>query len=843
MKKLFLFLVFIPSYLWNVWASDLKIIAMDKELDFPLEGVSFFADDGKTILCSTDENGTALLNLKESDLPIKIKARLAGYDDCFAVIKNIQSDITVYMSISGVVEGEELVVKRQGTGLSEEKTGVSTVMTKEEMHTTANIGLVEDCMASVRTLPGVSFSSSFWGTEPSVRGGQPRELGFCLDGMYIIFPYHWGGGVSIFNPAMVESITLSNGVFSAKYGRGSSGFLEATTIKADFENYHGNFNLSTTCADGFVQIPFGKNIGGMIFGTHLSFLEPFVWAYKKSGGSEMDFLKRAPYIRDFFLKANFTPVPELDVAVTGFFGSDGLEIDQSDTTDGITTRSVMDYDYYQILGGINVKYLLSDRVFFHGTVSYNNMIENMKIMMSENGTVKYSDDFVDKYGALYSDVDYGKSYSLNNLNSKNNENIRNHLVTARLDGEFEITEKNHFTLGIEELFSTADTEENFGGWTDIEAGGERYFKNVKAFTRSNGNCIFDNAAFACWNYGKENDFFQSEAGVRAEFVVLRNTQHNYNLCFIPDICPRLNMTLTPLTGKGSLEKLSFTLGTGVFSSIPRETMIFTEEMGLKSFDMHTDRALLFVLGSQAEFDDGLKIRLETYYRHYLSRIYTYEALSSSSGYEHADFAVKTKGKGRVFGVDAFVEKKSGKIWDGYLSYSFVYAKFFDGANIANNETADSMFGSPLDEWYFPYYHRFHTLNLVSNLHFGKGWTFTAKATLATGCPKEKEGKIASYASVMDDGTVIQRYSRSYSYSDILRSNLTCPIDLRISKQWKSDNEKKHFEFYFALQDINFVPQGQKETFNAYTGKMTEVSDDANFSLGVPIPSLGFKMSF
>ena len=155
-------------------------------------------------------------------------------------------------------------------------------MTKEEMKTTANIGIVEDCMASVRTLPGVSYSGA-WGSEPSVRGGEPRELGCLLDGMYLLFPYHWGGGVSIFNPAMVDSITLSNGVFSAKYGRASSGILEATTLKPDFEKFHANIGTSTTCADAFFQIPFGKNVGGMLIGTHLSYLDLVVWGAKALG--------------------------------------------------------------------------------------------------------------------------------------------------------------------------------------------------------------------------------------------------------------------------------------------------------------------------------------------------------------------------------------------------------------------------------------------------------------------------------------------------------------------------------------------------------------------------------
>lgn len=153
--------------------------------------------------------------------------------------------------------------------------------------------------------------------------------------------------------------------------------------------------------------------------------------------------------------------------------------------------------------------------------------------------------------------------------------------------------------------------------------------------------------------------------------------------------------------------------------------------------------------------------------------------------------------------------------------------------------------APLDEWYYPNYHRFHTLNLVSNWHFAKGWTFTIKGTLATGAPKKEVGPVTCYAARMEDGTIIQRYSRSSIYSDTLRTQISCPIDLRISYQWKSNKDKFNWEFYFALQDIFvnlYSPKGEK-SFNSYTGEPSENAESVDFSIGVPIPSLGIKMNF
>lgn len=841
MKKIItLIFVFSASLLF---ARDLKISVIDKELDFPLEGakISCLEAKGAEIVIS-DEEGLAVLSLPDSLSSGSLLVTYPGYKNEKVSFFAASENLVITMSLADVIEGEELVVRRAAPEKNGEKTGVSTVITKEEMHTTANIGLVEDCMASVRTLPGVSFSGA-WGSEPSIRGGEPREMACLLDGMYTVYPWHWGGGVSIFNPSVVDSIKLSNGIFSAKYGRATSGLLEATTLKPDFENVHVNLSLSTTCADAFVQLPFGKNVGGMIFGTHLSFLDPFVWAAKKCGATSLDMIERAPYIRDFFLKSNFTPSPELDISFVGFFGSDGLEIDQEETDDGLTTRAIMDYDIYQGLGGLNVKYLASDSLLLHGLISYNGMYENMNLKMIENGRIAYNDEFVSEYGSIYPGVTKGGSYTLNNLESENVEKIKNHLLSGRFEGEIELSEKHHLCAGIEETFSTSNTTENMNGWADLEVGSKKLFKHVNFLSEIDGNCLLDNAAFISWNWGGENDLIQSELGLRGEFFSMWNNSTDFRLNLIPDICPRASLTLTPWRDVGKFEKISFTAGSGLFVSVPREAMLVSKEMGLKDFDLQANRALMAVLGAETLLEGGWKIKLETYYKHYLSRIYSYETIDAASNYQDISLHADSNGKGKVFGIESMIERKAGKRWDGYLSYSFVWARMKNPADIKADEYAESMYGSPLDQWYYPFYHRFHTLNLVSNWHFGKGWTFTVKGTLATGTPKDKESDVACFAALMEDGTVIQRYSRSYVYSDSLRTCISFPIDLRLSYAWKTNNEKTSWEFYFAVQDINLGGREKERSFNRYTGKMSDVEEEADFGIGMPVPSMGLKVKF
>ena len=843
MKNVFaILMIFVPALLF---AGNLKVSVTDRELEFPLEGVRVSVRGNPSVNAQTDENGEAVLDLPEAFSSGEIEAALPGYQIAVAPFSSSDDSVSIAMSISNVLEGQTLVVNRAVPEETDEKPGVATAISQETMHATASMGILEDCMASVRTLPGVAYSGA-WGTEPSIRGAEPREFSCLLDGMYTLFPWHFGGGVSIFNPTMVKSIKLSNGIFSAKYGRASSGILEATTIKPDYEQFHLNLGLAATSADAFAQIPFGKNVGGMILGAHLTYLEPLFALYKATGSTALDMIERPPYIRDFFIKANFTPKPELDIAFTGFFGSDGMTMDQTETKDLLKTNVRMDYDIWQALGILNIKYLASDKLLFRGSLGYNGTYEDMQQKSTENGSVKYNDEFVRKYGEIYPSVKYGGSYNLSNLENEYHEKINNHLFTGRFDTELQLSERNRLDLGLDECISTSQVKELQDYYVDIGNGDSRLFKKTKWLSDINGNNLLSNAAYASWNYGKEKDLIQTELGLRFEHMCLFNTDDNFCLNLIPSVSPRASITVTPFKDIGLLDRAGFTVGTGLFTSVQRDIVLATKDMGLKNFDMHPNRAIFAVLGANAALTNGWNFKLETYYKHYLSRVYGYSIATPETGYADSNIVFKDNGKGHIFGVDTMVEKKAGDKWDGYISYSFVYSRMKNPASVRPNDYVDSMSSNaPLDEWYYPRYHRFHTLNVVSNWHFKKDWTLTVKGTLATGAPKEETGDVTCYAAKMDDGTVIQRYSRSSFYSDTLRTQISCPIDIRLSHQWTSHGGRAKWEFYFAVQDLFvnlYSPKGEK-SFNKYTGEPSENKESIDFSIGMPIPSLGIKVQF
>ena len=210
----------------------------------------------------------------------------------------------------------------------------------------------------------------------------------------------------------------------------------------------------------------------------------------------------------------------------------------------------------------------------------------------------------------------------------------------------------------------------------------------------------------------------------------------------------------------------------------------------------------------------------------------------------SNILAKNDGIGYSYGFDLMLQKKTGKWYDGYISYSFINAKFKNptAPEFANQVT---MRGEPLDEWYYPEYHRFHTLNLVANFHPTSHWDIMVKGTFASGTPVRETGDIFCYPVIMEDGTVVQRYSQHSWYSDTLRSQISCPVDFRVAYKFETRGGKLKWEIYGGAQDIfiNLYQPKAGKTFDAYTGEMSDVPSTASFSIGVPLINIGFKLTY
>ena len=134
MNKKIIVVTLLISLVAVVFARDVKMVITDAELEFPLEGVKLNLKGKQQPVFYTDENGEAVISISDDPKSEPIETHLPGYKNEQIKIKPDDDFIEVTLSIADVIVGQELVVNRAAPETKEEKVGVSTVMTKEEMH-------------------------------------------------------------------------------------------------------------------------------------------------------------------------------------------------------------------------------------------------------------------------------------------------------------------------------------------------------------------------------------------------------------------------------------------------------------------------------------------------------------------------------------------------------------------------------------------------------------------------------------------------------------------------------------------------------------------------------------
>lgn len=839
-------------------AAPVEIIVVDRELEIPLEGASIQAavssmdyPAGIIIARETDNEGIAVFEIPEVFSRCIFTIQFPGYEASRVLLKSGENKLSVAMDISGVVEGKELIVERNALGKTDAKSGVSVVMNKKDMETTANMGLVEDVMNSIKTLPGVSYAGG-WNALPSIRGGYPEQMGTVLDGVYIIAPFHWGGAFSIFNPNMVASAKMSHGIFSARYGRAMSGLLEVSTINPEPGEFRFDLINSTSSVEAFAQIPLGKK-AGLFTGGKITYMETIAFLNDSILNSEPklgETIPTMPFIRDGYAKFWFNPDPTLSLAVNGFFGSDGIGTYFNEEIDGI--RTVSSFDWLNLMGfaGAHIRWMPGNKTVVKALAAYNNNTGDMKISDSGSGNRKYSDSFIEEFDTAFlgDSSEDGKivgqsEYSMDGIKVDIDAIQILQQIQGRVDADILLSPSNIFSFGAEEVFQFYKTEQTVSDVMVVGDFPNQHFMPFEASLNLKGNKVLNSSAYVLWNFGEDGSKVKGELGLRGDHFYLWNSEFDLNSK--PALNPRISAEWTVLRNTSFFDSFSLSAGTGFFSMLDFNALSADKQFNFGSITIGPGRSWFQLIGAQAELKNAVTLRIEAYYKNYFNRLYFTNVFSQdeNTGIEQLSYDIHTDGKGYSAGFDLMLQKKSSRQFDGYMSWSWVMTKYMNPTRQKKDGEVTS-YGEPLDEWFYPSFHRFNSLNLIGNWRPFSGLTFTVKASLATGTPRAKPEEIVA-TGIEHNGHIIERYTRESRYDESSRNGIACPVDIRLSYAGYNTGSKFRWEWYIGVEDIfvNLYRAKGNTSFDPYTGKEIEKSDSADFNIGIPIPSIGYKISY
>jgi hypothetical protein len=262
----------------------------------------------------------------------------------------------------------------------------------------------------------------------------------------------------------------------------------------------------------------------------------------------------------------------------------------------------------------------------------------------------------------------------------------------------------------------------------------------------------------------------------------------------------------------------------------------------------TNRSWTSVSGIKFNFPQGINFNIEGYYKYVYDRMYMSAEVGSDG---KAIITPNFDGEGQVWGLDLMLQKTQSRFLDGWITYSYNWAKYRD----PNSSSTDSNFMGTVygGDWYFPDFHRFHTLNVIFNIRPVQRINLYSRLSLASGglmMKREGDGPQSYPVYVYDPDNIencyfIEKYYWRESYDQNHRASTSMQLDLKLSFFGGKENGKARYEVYIALENalaLLYTSQGNT-SFNSYTGQVETGSMAASYDMPIPIPSFGIKLSY
>ena len=861
-------------------AREVTIYVEDADLELPLEGAVVRSWDGSDHVCG--EDGVVIINVPD-DRQVTVQVTYPGYETDRLNIPLSEKSFVLGLRLGGAIESRELVIEAKRPGSSETRSGRSVSISGEALERSSQIGLIEDVMTSIKLLPGVGYTGMF-NALPSIRGGDPGDLMAVLDGFYIENPYHWGGGFSIFDPHMVASAQLSHGIFSTRYGHTISGLLEVSSKKASPDYAELELGVSTSAVNLNASIPLGSKGGLMLMGK-VTYWDPFIWFLKELSNvwdnerlQMINAVTTAPYIRSAAASFYYRLNRDLEFTATAFAGADGVGADYINANPNqfsLDMNPLVQYRMHMLFNWKNFQtFLISGMTFNPGPssvlkASVGGGYEEAKV----DGNIAYD------YLRVYEENSGIRelSYELHGENLDTiilgDQAIAN--AQGRLDFDWSIGKGFLLAAGVQELFNerVIGLEGQFfferritGPYplppaTPLIPPGMDFYVHypVKGKMPETRNRRFNSSAYLLTEYLNPDNRFGAELGLRADHLLFQGK--GFNIQTMQVLNPRLNLDYNIYRGAGPINSLSLTAGTGLFSSMNDAINAITVDNGIGDFEIKPNRSWTSILGIKTDFMGDWSFNLESYFKYVFNRAYQYVIIEP--GKELTSTVLRFNGNGIVWGFDLMLQKFDSRYWDGWLSYTFTHARYHESES--PRRELDSSGGTIIEDsgWYYPYFHRFHNINLVVNFKPRKNFNIYTRFGLASGRPKPVVGKVTSYpVAVLDDQgqpvlvpnplnplvnvpLIIRKYKRESDYSDDSRTTWSVPLDLKISYTIFSQKNKVQTEMYLAAENLFSLIYVAKAntTFNQYTGEEDTGSDSANYEIPVPMVSVGIKWTF
>ncbi len=649
----------------------------------------------------------------------------AGYDVGFLndidVVPNQNLTFSVGLNKSAKQIQEVTISKKLYKTTAESPVSLRSI-TAEEVQ--KNAGSNRDISKAILSFPGVGSTATFR-NDLFIRGGSSAENKFYIDGIEVPVINHFqtqgasGGPRGIITIDFIKDVDFYSGAFPAKRNGVLSSLFE--------------FNLKQARKD---------KIG-----------------YKAILGlDDMQLMMDGPLSKDQSWSGLFS-VRKSNLQL--LFKGIGLPFLPS---------------YYDTTFKVSKKFKTGDELYFIGLgaidkFEFNNdakkTLYNLSLIERLPNSPQWNYTFGAGYRHLVENGNWLFTVSRNMLDNQSTKYYKNIETPANLLYDYQSREAEN-KLRIDRNFKISDYQ--FSSGANINFAKYTNNSTIKQVNQNSVDYDVINSELNLVQYGFYvqssgkfvEDALQVSLGARIDGSNYSDKTNNP----LEQFSPRLSLSLR-LSNQWKLNANS-----GIYYQLPAYT-----SLGFRLNDELVNKnALKYIRNSQLvgglEFNgkDNLRFTAEAYYKRYSNYPFSLRnqiSLANIGG----DFGVvgaeplDARGKGKTYGVEFLVQKRTINNFYGIAAYTFGYSKFSD----VNNRFSASSWDSR------------HIFTLTAGKYFKRNWNLSARFRLQSGLPETPYNLTRS--ALVDIWNIANSPVKDYALLNTLRGNTAHQLDIRAEKKW------------------------------------------------------------
>ena len=712
----------------------------------------------------------------------ELKVSFIGYEDEYIDLNALSTGVYDVEVFESSLELEEIVVTAEAEDINVQ--GAQAGITKLSIQTIKNIpaffGEV-DLVKTMTLVPGVSTvgegASGF-----NVRGGDVSQNLLLLDDALIFNSSHLFGFFSVFHPDMVKDVTLYKGGIPSYYGGRLSSVMDVRLKEGNSREIQAKGGIGLLASKLAVEGPLNKGKGSFVFGGRASYIN---WLLKKSGNLNLVSSRGGYY--DLTGKATYTLNKKDKLFLSAYLSHDGFRLSSQDQYD--INNSALTLRWNHSFG--------------------KNLFSGLSLITGATSTAISNDAPLNTYtmtnGLSYQNIKFNMYYTPGT--------------------------KHKIDIGANGIYHTINPGEYYPDQTYISEDPVD-LETDRSFVGS--LYLSDEITF--------NNIFSLVVGVRASFF--SKTGEGSSYVYLEDV-PKSPVTIIdtlnfkmfePIVNFGGIEpRASMKFSLTPFSSLKFSYHRMYQYLHLVSntaaitpldFWISSNRHLAPQRGDQVSlgffnnlFANMVETSVEGYYKD-LANVVDYKEGGNILFNETLE-ADLLSGKGRAYGIETTVRKKSGKL-NGWVGYTWsrserLFAGKFPEETINQGMYYPSGFDKP------------HDIVVVANYSFTKRARISGNFVYSTGRPVTVP--ISMYRQDQFYGLLDYSERNQYRIPDYHRLDISFTLD-----EGHRRNRKFKGSWNFSIYNL----YARKNAFSVFfdtRGNAYRLS-----VLGAAMPSISYNFS-